>query len=198
MSMLSMDKFANNGTAKRAKSQYGTVIPAKEEIREMRHVIDSVPPFPAACPGGNRGPNDAFDCPVHDKGFTLIEVIITLVVAAILGTILVQFMGTSLTRSAEPIVMVQEGFSLSEIMEKMTAHYKYLLATDSAPLTSFKQDIENGNDDKKTPYFGDYSIKTDYITFSSGNEAPDTSGNNRILKVTIDKGDQSLVTLFTK
>jgi prepilin-type N-terminal cleavage/methylation domain-containing protein len=132
------------------------------------------------------------------KGFTLIEVIITLVVAAILGTILVQFMGTSLTRSAEPIIMVQEGFSLSEVMEKMTAHYKFLLATDSNPLTNFKDDIENGNISENTPYFGDYSIQTAYITFSGGNEAPDTSGSNRILKVIIHKGDQSLAALFTK
>ena len=135
---------------------------------------------------------------LDQKGFTLIEVVITLVVAAILGTILVQFMGTSLTRSAEPIVMVQEGFSLSEVMEKMTAHYKYLLATDSNPLTNFKDDIENGNVAENSPYFGDYSIQTAYITFSGGSEAPDTSGDNKILKVIIDKGDQSLATLFTK
>jgi prepilin-type N-terminal cleavage/methylation domain-containing protein len=135
---------------------------------------------------------------LDQKGFTLIEVVITLVVAAILGTILVQFMGTSLTRSAEPIVMVQEGFSLSEVMEKMTAHYKYLLATDSNPLTNFKNDIENGNVAENSPYFGDYSIQTAYITFSGGNEAPDTSGDNTILKVLIDRGDQSLAALFTK
>ncbi len=135
---------------------------------------------------------------LDQRGFTLIEVVITLVVAAILGTILVQFMGTSLTRSAEPIVMVQEGFSLSEVMEKMTAHYKYLLATDSNPLTNFKNDIENGNIAENSPYFGDYSIQTAYITFSGENEAPDTSGDNRILKVIINKGDQSLAALFTK
>jgi prepilin-type N-terminal cleavage/methylation domain-containing protein len=135
---------------------------------------------------------------LYQKGFTLIEVIITLVVAAILGTILVQFMGTSLTRSAEPVIMVQEGFSLSEVMEKITAHYKYLLATDSNPLTNFKTDIENGNVSENTPYFGDYSIQTAYITFSGGSEVLDTSGDNRVLKVIIYKGDQSLAALFTK
>ena len=191
MKIPSMDKLDNKRLTEPARILYAPVIPAKAGIQDMRHVIDSGTPL-------RYGRNDVFNCTTHDKGFTLLEVIITLVVAAILGTVLVQFMGTSLTRSTEPIVMVQEGFSLSEIMEKMTAHYKYLLATDSTPLANFKEDIENGNDDKKTPYFGDYSIKTDYITFSSGNEAPDTSGNNRILKVTIDKGDQSLVTLFTK
>jgi len=132
------------------------------------------------------------------KGFTLIEIILTLVVAAILGTILVQFMGTSLTRCAEPVIMVQEGFSLSAVMEKMTAHYKYLLATDNNPLTTFKNNIQNGNVEENTPYFGQYSIQTAYIIFSGGNEAPDTEASNKILKVIINKGDQSLAALFTK
>jgi hypothetical protein len=83
-------------------------------------------------------------------------------------------------------------------MEKITAHYKYLLATDSNPLTKFKTDIENGNVSENTPYFGDYSIQTAYITFSGGSEVLDTSGDNRVLKVIIYKGDQSLAALFTK
>jgi hypothetical protein len=91
--------------------------------------------------------------------------------------------------------MVQEGFSLSEVMEKFTAHYKYLLATDSNPLENFEDDIKNGNLPENTPYFGDYSIQTAYITFSGGNEVP---GGNTILKVIIYKGDQSLAALFTK
>lgn len=191
MNMLSMDKLDNKRPTEPAKILCDPVIPAKAGIQEIRHDTDSGPSL--CC-----GRDDVFKCPAQDKGFTLIEVVITLVVAAILGTVLVQFMGTSLTRSTEPIVMVQKGFSLSEVMEKMTAHYKYLLATDSTPLENFEDDIKNGNLPENTPYFGDYSTQTAYITFSDGNEAPDTSGNKRILKVTIDKGDQSLVTLFTK
>ena len=119
------------------------------------------------------------------KGFTLLEVVITLVVAAILATILMQFMGTSLTRSTEPLVLLQEGLELGEIMEKMTADYKRLLATDSAPLESFKSNIENGNVEGNIPYFGSYSIETKYISFSGGTEEEDTSGDNLILKVII-------------
>ena len=132
------------------------------------------------------------------KGFTLIEVLITLVVAALLGTILVEFMGTSLKRSAEPVIMVQEEFSFSEVMEKMTADYKRLLITDNSPLENFKSCIENGNVEENVPYYGQYSIQTAYIAFQEGNEVADTSGDNRILKVVITSGDQSLTALFSK
>ncbi len=132
------------------------------------------------------------------KGFTLIEVLITLVVAALLGTILVEFMGTSLKRSAEPVIMVQEEFSLSEVMEKMTADYKRLLITDNSPLENFKSFIENGNVEENVPYYGQYSIQTAYIAFQEGNEVADTSGKNRILKVVITSGVQSLTALFSK
>jgi prepilin-type N-terminal cleavage/methylation domain-containing protein len=134
----------------------------------------------------------------HKKGFTLLEVVITLVVAAILATILMQFMGTSLSRSAEPLVMVQEGLAISEVMEKMTADYKKLLATDSTPLETFKSHVENGNTAGNTPYFGTYTIETGYVSFSGGNEVDDTSGDNRILRIIIGGGDQTLVALFTQ
>ena len=132
------------------------------------------------------------------KGFTLLEVVITLVVAAILATILMQFMGTSLSRSAEPLVMVQEGLAMSEVMEKMTADYKKLLATASMPLETFKSHVENGNIAGNTPYFGNYDIDAQYISFSGGTEVDDTSGENRILRIIIGSGDQTLVALFTQ
>ncbi|MBI9078074.1 MAG: prepilin-type N-terminal cleavage/methylation domain-containing protein, partial [Desulfatibacillum sp.] len=40
----------------------------------------------------------------NEQGFTLIEVIVTLTVAAILATILVAFTGTALQRAGEPAV----------------------------------------------------------------------------------------------
>ena len=39
-----------------------------------------------------------------ETGFTLIEIIVTLTVAGILSVMLMQFMGTSISRSAEPIL----------------------------------------------------------------------------------------------
>ena len=57
------------------------------------------------------------------KGFTLLEVIVTLVVAAILGTILVAFMNSNLVRSADPVVNVGRAYNLEKVMENITADY---------------------------------------------------------------------------
>lgn len=132
------------------------------------------------------------------RGFTLLEILITVIVAGILAAMFVEFMGTSMIRSAEPLISAKEGFSLSEVMEKMTADYKFLLTTDITPLQTFKTHVENGNVVANDPYFGEYTPQTQYIDFQGGSEVVDTSGDNRTLKVTLTHGDQTLVALFTK
>jgi hypothetical protein len=84
-------------------------------------------------------------------------------------------------------------------MESMTADYKNLLLTDTDPLTTFKNHVENGNSAENSPYYGEaYGVQTEYITFNGGNEDQDLSGDNQILKVTITLNEQSLIALFTK
>jgi prepilin-type N-terminal cleavage/methylation domain-containing protein len=125
----------------------------------------------------------------NKQGFTLLEVIITFIVAAILGTVFLQVMGTSMQQSYQPVSMVQDGFSVNEIMEKMNAHYR---------MADFKNDVENGNIISNTPYFGNYTYQTQYIKFSGGIEVPDASADPRILKITITHGGQRLSAIFTK
>jgi prepilin-type N-terminal cleavage/methylation domain-containing protein len=134
-----------------------------------------------------------------EHGFTLLEVIITFIVASILGAILLQVMGTSVQKSFEPVHMVQDGLSVNEILEKMNAQYRKRLLTSTVnPLADFKNDVEGGNVTSNDPYFGDYTYQTQYITFSSGSEIADVSPNPRILKVTITHGGQRLSALFTR
>jgi len=136
-----------------------------------------------------------------NQGFTLLEVVITLIVGSILGAILVQFMGTSMKNSFEPVIMVQDGCGVYEIMEKMNADYKMRLLTSTVnPLDEFKTVVENGWNIANTPYFGSYTVVTKYITFNIGNvenAAPDPSSDPRVLKVIITHGGQSLTALFT-
>lgn len=135
----------------------------------------------------------------NKQGFTLLEVIITFIVAAILGTIFLQVMGTSMQQSYVPVSMVQNGFSVNEIMEKMNADYRNRLFTSTSnPLADFKSDVENGNVVANTPYFGDYTYQTQYIKFSGGNEVADASADPRILKITITHGGQRLSAIFAK
>lgn len=137
-----------------------------------------------------------------NHGFTLLEVVITLIVGSILGAILVQFMGTSMKNSFEPVLMVQNGNGVHEIMEKLNSDYKMrLLTSTDNPLDDFKGDVEGGWNIANTPYyFGAYSVVTKYITFTGGIEdvAVDPAPHPSVLKVTITHGGQSLTALFTK
>ena len=137
-----------------------------------------------------------------NQGFTLLEVVITLIVGSILGAILVQFMGTSMKNSFAPVIMVQDGNGVHEIMERMNSDYKMRLMTSTVdPLDEFKTAVDNGWDSANTPYFGAYTVATRYIIFNAGNaeaDAPAPPPTPDVLKVTITHGGQSLTALFTK
>jgi len=139
------------------------------------------------------------------KGLTLVEIIVTIIVASILCVIFLQFMGTSMTGSVEPVTMVQKSLAVEQVMEKMTADYRKLMAEDTDPLGALKSHIQNGNQESSNPYFGPYTlVYNDYILFNDNDGDgvydevhDDGSGGDKILKVTISKGDQRLTTLFT-
>lgn len=137
-------------------------------------------------------------------GFTLIEVIVTLILASILGTMLVTFMGSTLTGSVQPLLRVQQANTAGQVMENITADYNKLNADDigagtTVALSTLKTHIQNGNVLTNTPYYGVYTIVfNDYVTFDSSGNQSSNDGNSRILKVSITQGSQTLTTLFTK
>ena len=126
-------------------------------------------------------------------GFTLIEIILLIILSALFGTLLFQFTGTSVTRSGEEVILVQQGYELTGIMEQMTADYDELIKTDpdSFSLDDFKTNIE-----ENTPEYGYDTYTTAYIQFNAEG-VEELSGDN-LLKVTITKGNQSLTALFSK
>lgn len=142
------------------------------------------------------------------SGFTLIEVIVTLIVASILGTMLVTFMGSNVMQSANPVIMAQNGSYLNQIMENMTADYKRILSTASNPMATFMANV-GAEGSSQTRYSDDahpYTIVDRHgITFGPGSpvtETADASATPNILKVTIrypaGTGGMTLTALFTK
>jgi prepilin-type N-terminal cleavage/methylation domain-containing protein len=143
----------------------------------------------------------------QNGGFTLIEVIVTLIVAAILGTVLFTFMGSTMRGSVQPLLGVQNANTAGQVMENIITDYNKLNFDDigsstTVALSTLKTDVQNGNVSTNTPYFGAYTIVyNDYVTLNSnGATAPiaDTTGNNWTLRVSIKQGSQTLTTLFTK
>ncbi len=130
-------------------------------------------------------------CSRHgQKGFTLIEVIVTLLIAAILGTFLVTFMGTAVTKSGEPVARSKQLYALQQVMENIKSTYLTMAdATDA--LTRLNAFITG------SPVSSEYTIVTKSISFNrdttSGNYTESSSvcpglgssGSNCALKVTV-------------
>jgi prepilin-type N-terminal cleavage/methylation domain-containing protein len=127
------------------------------------------------------------------KGFTLIEVIVTIIAAAIVGVIFINFMGTAMSKSVRSVEMVQGEASAEALLERIIADYVLKMNQNNATaLGLIKTDIDN-----KTVY-GD-NVTATYIIFdSSGNETADTAGSNRTLKVRVAAAGNDLVTLLTR
>ena len=133
------------------------------------------------------------------KGFTLLEIVVTLMVASILGAFLIQFMSTNISRSSESVVRAMQGLSLVGVMEAMTADYKRLTVEDSTPLATFRSRVEAaGGQDPPTRY-GIYTAETRLISFDGSLEQSDECTSDcHVLRVTISREGQTVTAIFTE
>jgi prepilin-type N-terminal cleavage/methylation domain-containing protein len=138
------------------------------------------------------------------RGFTLIEIIVTIVIAAALSAMFLQVMSTNLTGSVEPLMGVQDSLSLGQVVERITVDYNKLTAEDSTPLATLKSRIGDQGDEVINGVYGSYTVGyNDYIVFNDENgdgiyeEGPDGgAGGYELLKVTVTIGTQRLTSLF--
>ncbi|MFW6335085.1 MAG: PulJ/GspJ family protein [Desulfosalsimonas sp.] len=119
------------------------------------------------------------------RGFSLIEVIAAIILAAFLGAMLVQYMGTNLTSSVKSLVAAKNSSESASVMESITRDYRnWLHENPEESIQDFRQNI-----DEDDSYSG---ISTQMVKLKDND--PDDS----ILKVTVSSGDRDLVSLFTK
>ncbi|MDP2852766.1 MAG: prepilin-type N-terminal cleavage/methylation domain-containing protein [Smithellaceae bacterium] len=136
------------------------------------------------------------------RGFTLIEIIVSLIVASILGVMLVTFMGSTVVQSANPVLLAQNSAYVYQIVENMGADYKYLMATSATPLTTFKANV--GAEGTSQTRYADgshpYTVVDNHrISFPSGANVTEQADNaGKILKVTIQYRSQLVTALFTE
>jgi prepilin-type N-terminal cleavage/methylation domain-containing protein len=100
-------------------------------------------------------------------GFTLVEVIATIVAAGILGAIFIQLMGTALNSSWNAVEIVRDEANTEKVMEQIIGDYVENINSDPA----------NALNTMVTSYSGQtidgVHITTQYIVFDgSGNEVP--------------------------
>lgn len=145
----------------------------------------------------------------NDRGFTLIEVIVSLVVAAILGAMLVTFMWSGVIQSANPVILAQNGAYLNSIMEKMSSDYRYQMATalagGSTPAQGYAlfNDSSFGAEGASSYKYSDeshpYTVVTNHtITFSNTPPYTEAADSSEIHKVTIEYRGLRATAIFTE
>ncbi len=128
------------------------------------------------------------------SGFTLIEIILTLIIAAVVGAGLVQYLGTALTQSSVPIQRLNQSLGLQQVMENITADYEKNYRFN---LNTLKSNI--GGAGPQTNSYGEYVVvENNFIKFVSQVETDSSPSDPKdILKVTIENNlGEILTTLF--
>jgi prepilin-type N-terminal cleavage/methylation domain-containing protein len=139
-------------------------------------------------------------------GFTLLEILVTIIVGAIMATLLLQVMGGHSWRSFQPLQAFNHSMTLQETMSIISSHYRDLLIRDDTPLVTLQTDIESGDQWSGQPYADEMQTETYCIDFNqtaprswSDTMTSDTcSSSDTILRVTLTYHDQSLTALFTR
>lgn len=132
--------------------------------------------------------------PPHNKntrGFTLIEVIIAIILAALLGTMIIQYTGTNLTATVKALVGTQNNTTAVRVMEQITRDYRnWLEDHPNQNLSAFRSNINNNYPEADTQFVEVSPGSSQFV------EVP--PGQSNTLRITVTQGDRKLVSLFTK
>jgi prepilin-type N-terminal cleavage/methylation domain-containing protein len=132
-------------------------------------------------------------------GFTLIEVIVSIVLASIVGVIFLTYMGTQLTRSGDPVNVARDEGVAEMWMERIMSDYVQemnAVTFATALATLFARDYTAG------PYnmpASSVTLTRTYVTYDAGgNEVAVTGGGtSNNLKVTVRAGGYGLTAILT-
>jgi len=137
----------------------------------------------------------------YAKGFTLIEVIVSLVVAAILGTIIVTFMSSRLAGSSLLLYDVRNTYNLSAVMENIVSDYtrKVTDKDETTPLATMRSNIGTAGTTYTNAYGSYKVIENGYITFACSGKtcqasAPSDAVTNTLKVKIADAADSQTIT----
>jgi len=131
----------------------------------------------------------------NHKGFTLLEIIVTLILISITGVVMFPVLRTNLTKSAVPVVRLDSQYHLVQAMDRLTACYRDKINIDppGGIISAFSSDCLTDTDVSPFVDAGSTGSVTGQIIGISYNPQ-----STNILRVTLVDGDQSLVSYFTE
>ncbi|MDZ7762152.1 MAG: prepilin-type N-terminal cleavage/methylation domain-containing protein [Desulfovermiculus sp.] len=112
----------------------------------------------------------------NKHGFSLIEIIVSLVIVAVVGTMVFTFLRGTVVPSSKPVFMAKDLADAQAIMEEKVAEYSKYLSDEEYSWGELKDSL-NGTEVQN-------EINDDYVF--------------EIIEVTISFGDQKISALFTQ
>ena len=117
------------------------------------------------------------------QGFTLMEVIVTIMAAGILAAFFVQFMGTAMSRASESMERVLAESGGEATVETIIADYVASMNSDPAStFTTLTTSINNNNYNNSS---AGVSVSYNYITFDSGGNVSPEAFPTDTLQITV-------------
>ncbi len=138
--------------------------------------------------------------PPHMKGFTLIEVIVTIMLLALMGMGMAAVTGTALRGSAESLTRATAQAQLTDVIESMTADYRALYVTVVDPISTIMTRIGGAGSSQSNTY-GAYTVVVNRrirFTGTRPNFSEQADSNGDILRVTIEVNGSTATTLFSR
>jgi hypothetical protein len=141
--------------------------------------------------------NDQRHILASQKGFSIIEVIIFIILAGILSVVFVGYMGSSLMHSADPLNVVRNEASVETTLERITSDYVKLMNGTGSYATAVVTIAGNdyGPTVTKTYIDHDTFLTTGAVANSGG---PGTDDKPNPLLIQVQTQGNSLSALFTR
>jgi len=126
---------------------------------------------------------------------TLLELVVTLAVIAIVASAALTYVGTAFERSADPAVRLETTQSLHAVMASVNHAHGTTYATDLAGLSAA---IGSEGSDQSNAYGSYHVVRNRYIKFTGGVEADIVAGVDpeTLLKVTLSNALNETVTML--
>jgi type II secretory pathway pseudopilin PulG len=140
-------------------------------------------------------------------GFTLIEVIVMITIGALVAAVVVPFVGTALTRSAEPLIRFRESLGAQAVMNRIDGDYRKRVKLGTLDPDAFRSDPAAAIPEDEMPEgavvsatFISYRGDTDALQDVDGDGVYDPVDKGEtptpVIRVTVTVGSQVLQALF--
>ena len=130
-----------------------------------------------------------------ENGFTLIEVIATVIVIGILAAFFIHFMGTALTDSWQSLQQTEDEAKAEGLLERIIAEYVDRMNND--PANALATILSRESSYESDPDYG-LPVTMQYIFFNTSGDEQTAAGQSRNLKVTVEPPGFNLTTILSK